>query len=406
MSAKIGHQAGRACRTLIATLGVLWAWSGTAAAQANPLVGAGDPATDVPALQAALDAGGIVLLAGTFDLGDAQVTITRSVTLLGAAGSGDDMPTLLGGLEPVQVTAPGADVAFAGLRFRESQLDAIVVNAARSLVVAGCRFEDLVPVFAGGVGKPVSVGIFGANADAVQSVEIAENEFDVPPRPSSIANGVSTDSTNPMIFVGAIGRLEVRENRARNFTSHGIDVRGVGGDVLIAGNDLTSAPVMRDGTPGNFADGIRCLEAGSFRVENNRIRIASPNGAGIRLGGTTMAIVHDNGVTMSLPAGAVPGAQNAGIVVQGTALANTVRENTIRGSAWVALSAVHSDFGLDGKGSGNPDGTAFIDNDDERFLATFANVEVGKGARNTLIAGESGTVSDLGKGTVILRAGF
>ena len=57
------------------------------------VVGRDDPAVDVPAVQAAVDLGGSVLLVGAFDLGEAgRITLVRDVEISGEAGQGTGVP--------------------------------------------------------------------------------------------------------------------------------------------------------------------------------------------------------------------------------------------------------------------------------------------------------------------------
>ena len=53
-------------RNFIAGIGIIVAFAGTVAAQDVTVVGTGDPRVDVPAVQAAVDQGGRVILNGHF----------------------------------------------------------------------------------------------------------------------------------------------------------------------------------------------------------------------------------------------------------------------------------------------------------------------------------------------------
>src|SRR2546428_740349 len=76
----------------------------TALAQAV-VVGQGNPSIDVPAVQAAVDQGGSVLLVGTFDFGDTgRGVLRKDVAISGGAGSF--------GAPPATVTGGGVDFPF------------------------------------------------------------------------------------------------------------------------------------------------------------------------------------------------------------------------------------------------------------------------------------------------------
>src|SRR5215469_11742686 len=102
----------------------------SAAAQ-TVVVGTGNPDVDVPAVQAAFDQGGEVILRGHFSFNrpptvqtalanagypPATVLVAKAVAGSGA-GSDDDMTTIEGGTIPFYIDAVGAAVRIQGLRF-------------------------------------------------------------------------------------------------------------------------------------------------------------------------------------------------------------------------------------------------------------------------------------------------
>src|SRR5579871_2644311 len=112
-------------RSFIAVIGVM---AGTAAAQDITVVGTGDPSVDVPAVQAAVDQGGRVVLTGHFSF-DAPPTaaeqtdlslgtpalgmirISKTVAISGVPDGQGQMTTIDGGTNPFYVEAPGAHVS-------------------------------------------------------------------------------------------------------------------------------------------------------------------------------------------------------------------------------------------------------------------------------------------------------
>jgi hypothetical protein len=145
------------------------------------------------------------------------------------------------------------------------------------------------------------------------------------------------------------------------------------------------------------------IGTGEYVVERNQFDCGFENAAVVRLGATKKAKITENEVMASVPQSKVPGLQSAGIQVQGTAEDNEIRENRIKGRGRVAISVIFSDFGLDKPGTtdGNPLATTFQGNNVQHFAPTVATVEVGVGAKNTTIAGGSGTLIDNGIGTVV-----
>src|SRR5438552_10722582 len=102
------------------------------------VVGRDDPAVDVPAVQAAVDLGGSVLLVGAFDLGEAgRITLVRDVEISGEAGQGTGVPlttirrgewsfhTPFPSSLPLPPAQPGPKVAIHHIRFVESRGTAI-----------------------------------------------------------------------------------------------------------------------------------------------------------------------------------------------------------------------------------------------------------------------------------------
>src|SRR5215831_11577909 len=133
---------------------------GSAAAQ-TLVVGTGDPEVDVPAVQAAVDQGGEVILKGHFSFdrpptvpmtigGLATILVSKAVAISGARDEDDrmrpehgEMTSIEGGTTPFYVEVPGAPVTIQRLRFIRPRGDAINVYAVRGLVIASCKIEGV-----------------------------------------------------------------------------------------------------------------------------------------------------------------------------------------------------------------------------------------------------------------------
>src|SRR5215471_18386045 len=159
--------------TAIATV----AMGGSAAAQ-TLVVGTDDPKVDVPAVQAAVDQGGEVILKGHFSFdrppsvptalgGLATILVSKAVAISGARDEGDkirdeqwEMTSIEGGTTPFYVEVPGAPVTIQRLRFIRPKGDAINVVAVRGLVITSCRIEGVEPL--GGAGGGIDINtVFG-----------------------------------------------------------------------------------------------------------------------------------------------------------------------------------------------------------------------------------------------------
>src|SRR5580704_8100668 len=190
-------------RRLILAISFVAAFGVAAAAQSLVVTGTGDPSVDIPAVQAAVDQGGRVVLMGHFSF-DAPPTVAEPSSLLlsGTAGtvlvskavaiSGtlDDqgeMTTIEGGINPFYVEAPGAHVAIEGLHFIHSKAMAIRVVAASGLAIASNQIEGVVPdtKFVGAILVSTSPGDLPPNAGDGQpenvsgTLWIANNDIDM-----------------------------------------------------------------------------------------------------------------------------------------------------------------------------------------------------------------------------------
>jgi hypothetical protein len=115
------------------------------------------------------------------------------------------------------------------------------------------------------------------------------------------------------------------------------------------------------------------------------------------------AIIIDNDVNMSAPAGTQFGSTSAAIEIRGTGGGNIVLNNRIRGRANFALSVASSTPGS-ADFTGVPTNTVFIMNDLTGFTSAQADVFVDAGAANTIVVGGQTTFKDHGAGTVVVPA--
>ena len=127
---------------LIAALAIVLAWAASAAAQ-TVVVGTGNPDIDVPAVQAAVDNGGQVILRGHFSFNRpptivpalpgfplATVLVSRAVDISGTQD--EETTSIEGGTQPFEVEARGSAVTIQGLHFIGPKGGAINVLARSS----------------------------------------------------------------------------------------------------------------------------------------------------------------------------------------------------------------------------------------------------------------------------------
>ena len=410
-----------AWRFIVAFATVL-AWAASARAQ-TVVVGTGNPDIDVPAVQAAVDQGGEVILKGHFSFdrppmkvgvlfpGEmAMVLVSKAVAISGTQD--DEMTSIEGGTEPFYVEALGAPVEIRGLRFIRPKGDAINVSAVSGLVVASCKIEGVEPV------DHLSTGI------VIDTVRTSLPSPTLPGHPEyvsgtllivnndiNVAGGTALDNTlGAVIFSVGVPGAEVEAyvsgNKIRNTTEPAINFRRVVGRAYVERNVLATGSVV---APPGGPEVIRVVNLGSYLIAHNSIHCgwagAEAKGIGVfsqfEEWAIERAIVVDNDVTMSAPEGTVFGPGSAGINVRGFAQGNVVLNNRIRGRARAALSVDVFPKPPDPRPSGVPADNAFVLNRFDDFEASLADVFVDEGVMNTRIVGQ-GTVEDHGVGTVII----
>jgi hypothetical protein len=164
-------------------------------ASVRVVIGQGDPAIDLPAVQAAVSAGGRVKLVGTFDLGPAgTVVISRDVAISGGRGA-----TVKGGFRSfysplpggVVPTAPGPAISIENLTLDGATWSPIHLAYARSVAVRDNRIRNVKPYHPPGLafglqgGIQVTTYFQSANKALVfpgaltGEIEIRDNELDM-----------------------------------------------------------------------------------------------------------------------------------------------------------------------------------------------------------------------------------
>jgi hypothetical protein len=414
-------------RSFFIAAGVTLAVAATAAAQDITVVGTGDPSVDVPAVQAAVDQGGTVVLKGHFSF-DAPPTvaeqpggaafgtirISQTVAISGAVDDQGQMTVIENGTDPFYVEAPGSHVSIQGLHFLHSKGHVIRVVAAGGLVISSNSIEG--PASAGGNVLAILIDTVGGvpNADQLGqagnisgTLVISNNDIDLQAQTGHNYLGIVVfgAGNSPDQEVD----LYISENRIANSNERPINLYSIGGRAYIERNVIATA----GGAGVNVApsgDVIHIVGPGAFLIAHNTIDCQWTSGqqAGIRLMTrpgevVSQAVIVDNDVNMAAPAGTQFGAPSAAIEIRGAGDGNMVLNNRIRGRANFALSVASSTPGTSDF-TGVPQTTVFIKNDLTDFTSAEADVFVDAGAANTIVVGGRSTVEDHGQGTVIVPA--
>jgi hypothetical protein len=418
---------GKFAWQLVAALVIVSAWTASAAAQAV-VVGTGNPDIDVPAVQAAVDQGGEVILRGHFSFnrpptvptatafsgGLAMVLVSRAVTISGDRDENGDrrdedgaMTSIEGGTTPFYVEAAGASVTIQGLRFIRPKGDAIFVYAVSGLMIASCKIDGtgnggdgIDIVTSDSTPKPANPG---HPENISGTLLIVNNDID-------LAGGTpETKTVGVLVFSVGVPGAEVEAyvsgNKIRNTTEPAIDVRRLVGRAYIERNVLATGTVSFLPQARN-QQVIRVANIGSYLIAHNSIDCGwAPPAQGIGVFSQyaewpmERAIVVDNDVTMSPPEGSVFDLYSAGIWIGGFAQGNVVQDNRIRGRGNAALAA--DNWQGAGPQVGTPANNAFVLNRLDHFEASTADIFVDDGVLNTLIVGR-GSVEDHGVGTIIV----
>jgi hypothetical protein len=411
-------------RVLLSVIGSA-ALTATLSAQTVTVTGTGDPNLDVPAVQSAVDQGGSVALTGHFSFDrppttpagatiNRMVTVSKNVVISGSLDQNGDLPTIRGGDWPFLVDAQGAQVTIQGLHFVRPTSGAIWIYAVGGLQIAGCRVQGMEPsaefalqagqagtvstaIFVGADPHPPSANQLGQPANFSGTLTIRDNDIDIGGIAHTLGLGIA------MFNVGKSPDKEVdifvSGNKIINATEPAINLRVIGGRAFVQRNVIVTGALLGDAAN---PDAIRVVGAGSYVIAHNSIDCGWPDGtaAAINMIGqgpplvpVQGAVVVDNDITMSAPAGTVFGNNSAAIEIRGYALGNSVLNNRIRGRANAALTVLDQNAGLPGHNS-------FLLNDLTGFQSTLADIFIDVGATNTLIIGRQTGMQDSGSGTV------
>ncbi len=380
------------------------------------VVGQGDPALDVPAVQAAVSGGGSVLLRGTFRFGPTgSVAIARDVSIRGEEDrDGNPATTIVGGWNtfatippPRPVLAPGPRVSIRGLSFTGASSQPILVRHASEVEIVGNRIAAVTPLplpaplppFLRHAGILIGAPALGFVPGAITGrVVVAGNRIDL-----AAADPALTSCTGIMIIFTTGAEAEVRGNTVTGCSGNAIeaidnyrDAAGRG-SLAIGGNTLTTpaaaAPYPVPALPNGIVAGwFYDRAAGSDPSRNpsmliawNRIEVNATPGSGVVVL-TDGAVVHRNRVHQ--------GGGSAGAFVGGAG--NLLAENRIGGAAQAGILVKSM-----GPGYSPPRQNQILHNEVEGLAAGLASYVFAPGADDNLLVGRSGTILDQGAGNVV-----
>ena len=347
--------------------------------------------TDVQNVQAALDAGGTILLKATdpagvptaFNFGPAvaglgRVFIRRDVVLQGET-LGSNITTIRGGNAPIRGFVPVRS-AIRGIHFDGPRVSAVLIFASAGTEIVGNKITN-VHGFPSFPGQRKAVGIWLAAfvpEDISGTVLIQDNV--IQDLDAEIGDGIA------LVILAADTRLVGNEIRGVN--TSGVLVSGSTHPVWIEGNLIAPGPELFPS--GSLGEGITVDNI--FQVEpqapvyisHNTVICDNQLADGITLAQIEGPVVTQNHVIMH-------DVFFGGISVFDQVSNAYVGQNSVEGAGAYAL-------GIEFLGFAAPVDrfNSFVGNNIVSFRSTLADVFLDATAEKTVLVGNSGTVIDLG----------
>lgn len=407
----------------IATLAVvLWAHGTARASAANGDEQQNGPSTtivyptgqhpaDVNNVQAAVSAGGRVLLKATntagvftpFNFGPAvagsgTVFLNADVRLTGETVKGR-MTTIKGGDTPFRSYEPVAS-SFEELNFEGPRMTAVLVVAAARFEFRRSRVARVVPFHwytDGGEaiykGQGLWVAVAGTSSGAIV---IEDNVFeDCGLGGAQLGYGLA--------LVTGDAPLRVARNVITGANFAGIILIIPGAETVIEENTIVTGP--GDIEPRFSGNGIHLLGAwdrvqdAPVRIRKNELHVEGPEAVGIHAFGDEVYNYKVQNLSVEKNEITVDGGL-AGIGLWGEVVGAEVRNNRIRGDGQYALLLGAGFFDPTEQSVGNK----FIGNNIATFDASVADVFFDANTVDNVLKGHSGTVIDLGSGNIITGA--
>jgi len=385
------------------------------------VIGTGNAAIDVAAVQSAVDHADTVVLEGHLSFNvpaakriaasyasgsmplAAEVRVSRAVTISGLQRARFDRTTIEGGTIPFYIDAPGQRVAIRGLHFLRPTSNAILVHAVDGLEIARVRIDSVAPFARASQAIAMLRRVEVPTPNETGTPEAISGNLSIIDDTIDAGGGTPQDHRTGITIwgVGQSPRHEVTVQIAgtviHNTTTAAISVRRASGRVLVNDNSVVTSV---DGVESGVV-AIRLANTGAYVLANNVIECRWAKCIGIAVFSQhaewplAHAIVEDNVINMAPPPETVFGDSSAAIEVRGFVDSSIVRRNTFRGRARVALV-------VRGFNGGLPLDNAFIDNRMDDFHASLTDVLVKSGVVGTRLV-RPGKVRDQGERTIIER---
>jgi hypothetical protein len=368
--------------------------------------------TDVLAVQAAVDQGGVVLLKATnasgrpaaFNFGPALpaggfVLLTADVSVLGET-TGGAMTTVSGGYLPFVGFGAPVRSAFRGINFTGPYGAAVILYDSAGFDFRECRISGVVGLpwvipdlgFPPGTtkGQGLWIGPTGDPERVTGPILIEDNSIE----------DIQATLGYGMALVTFSGDMRVARNTIKGTATAGIFLYFIAGAADVEDNYVAPGPSRYPGTAIDYGNGIWLnlpISGGTAYIRRNEVVCENPQADGIILLGSNSlgfpapvqnTVVEKNRVTMV-------NTLFGGISLYGAVQDSHVGQNEILGSAAFALPI----FGFlpEDKAVSN----AYAGNNVSHFQSSIADVFFDQNTEDNTLVGHSGSVIDLGNGNRI-----
>lgn len=380
------------------------------------VVGQDTPAADVAAVQAAVSAGGRVVLVGTFDFGPAgSVIIGKDVRI-----SGRDGATIKGGatsfLSPLPAPVgqppaqPGPAITIENLIFDGATFAPVLIAYARSVDIHHNTIRNVVPRFNPAIHFALQMGILVTTQPQTGSAVVPGA---ITGRVRIHHNHLDMTSPDPASTVGAGIRLvlawgvdgEISHNTVSNFVGSGVEAtdnardNAGAGRIRVSHNHLrgssAGAPYPVPYRPTGIVAGWFLLPAGAINPVRNPVYEISENDVAVAGRAPVAIFANANGVVLKENRVAVSTTGARGIVL---ASANGLaEENEVTGQGQFAIQVAPFFPALPAVVA---DGNTLLCNDLAGFHADVA--DLGLGGNNNTVIGTWASVLDTGTGNQLV----
>lgn len=365
----------------------------------------GDPAQDVPNVQAAVDAGGTVRLKattvdgepGAFDFGSnlpggGFVDLTRDVVIEGEVAA-THPTTIVGGFAPFRgwYDAP-VDSRISGITFEAPGVAALFASGSTGLEFTRNHVEDVVglPEWLPGVDKGQAVWVVGLYT-VTGEILIADN----------LIENVHADNGYGLALFGFSADARIERNEIRGVSTAGI-LAGVNlGAVTITDNDIAPGP-PRAPLPYGGGNGIIIGNSlgGRAHVTGNTVECENPYADGILIAASAFAGDVQDGAVVTRNRVVMHDSMYGAISLAGSVTHTYVGRNHLSGNGAFAF-ANGPYLPYDETVASN----TFVGNNITEFDSEVADLLFDANTVDNVFFGEASTIIDLGQGNWVSGSG-